>query len=454
MERVAQLLDPSAKGFSPRQALLRLWVLAADQVRLNRWEQGRDKAGFDERVERFLQALSDEEAIPANDIEAQPLALIRALDDWLATMARPAGRGLAVGNPATSLVEDGRGWWLVPLAQAQPRRTAIGVQVTQHALWFRRHVAIPCQTQQGLDLTLKSSSGRLDEALAGLGRVADSTLRVWLAHFDDGADVVWTRAIGPAGNWRTLSVQPSGQRTESILSALREADACGALVVVFPEFTVDLQQRQAIVDQLSSQPVGSVQLVVAGSFHEPTNPDEPLIAFNTAPVLACNGAEVFKHSKLRLFGNEHDGAECAEIGNRLDVLLTPVGCMTVMICKDYMDADDRVHAALHQVPVDWIWVPSYGNETTLKAHKARAKHLAQVQVGLSTAVAQTQNTAMKAPGVEQALLPGFGHGAGTERAMDVGTQGGVVAFSANPWATPAPDGSAAASARRTLKRVK
>lgn len=449
MRRVVQLLDPHSNDFSPRQAWLRLWVLAGDQPRLNGWEQRRDKQGLEAQVEDLFALIDAEQPVPLEVAQAQPLALIQALDRWLAAMQRPAGRTLAIGHAQTLYTEEGQGYWLVPVFQAARQATAMAAQDTQRARWFRHHVAIPHRTSQGLEVSLQACRGLLDEALSDLAGEPEGELKAWAAHFNDGADVVWTRSVGAAGNWRTESVEPAPQRRASIDDTLQRAQHSGAVVVVFPEFTVDLQQRQAIAEYLIQHPNGSVQLVVAGSFHEPEPGGDPLQAYNTAPVLVANGLALFKHRKLRLFGDEDHGAECALIGNTLHVLLTPLGGMTVMICKDYLDGDDRVRTALHEVLVDWVWVPSYGNATTLKLHKQRARELATVRVGLSTLVAQTQNTAMDKNGC---LLPGFGHAAGHREPVDVPDDGGLVCLA---WRRlPVPQVVTRNRGKPSLKRIK
>lgn len=447
MRRVVQLLDPDSHDFSPRQAWIRLWVLAGDQPQLNAWEQNRDAQAFDAQVQVLFQRIDDERPVSLDMAEAQPLALIRALDAWLAAMQRPAARVLSTGHAQTPYTEDGQGYWLVPVFQAAHQGASMATQVTQRALWFRHHVAIPCRTSLGLEVSLQACKGQLDEALSGLAGGTAGELKAWVAHFHDGADVEWTRGVGPAGNWRTVSVEPAEQRRASIADTLQRAQQSGAVVVVFPEFTVDLQQRKAIAEHLIQHPTGSIQLVVAGSFHEPAPGADALQAYNTAPVLVANGLELFKHRKLRLFGDEAHGAECAQIGNTLHVLLTPLGGMTVMICKDYLDGNDRVRTALHEVPVDWVWVPSYGNATTLKLHKQRARELAKVQVGLSTLVAQTQNTALDKNGPP---LPGFGHAAGQGEPIEVGNEGGLVSLAWRRMPAPAPK----SGGRLALKRIK
>ena len=90
MKRVVQLL----KAHDYRQALVRLWVLGSSPVRLNGWEQARGHdAAFAQTESQFLADLQSEIAVSVDRAQAAPLALIRALDDFV--MANRA-----LGQPA------------------------------------------------------------------------------------------------------------------------------------------------------------------------------------------------------------------------------------------------------------------------------------------------------------------------------------------------------------------
>lgn len=447
MERVAQLLDSRGESFSHRRALVRLWMLASDDLRLNRWEQKANERTIRPHCAAFLDQLQDEEAITLQDIQAQPLALIRALDDYLASTGPVDSQSTSTSKSSYLIEEGGKGYWLVPVHLAARRKAAMNRQPARLARWFHHHAALPTCTAHGIEVIATLSRSTLDTTLEKLSNQAGGELRAWIAHFDDGADVVWDRGTSPIGNWRTQSVEPHITRQDSVLQTLATATQAGAHVVVFPEFTLDLQHREHLATHLRQNP-GCIELVVAGSFHEPTQAADPSIAHNTAPVFARDGRTLFVHRKLRLFGRDDAGAEYAEVGNQLHVLVTPIGCMTVLVCKDFMDEDPRVDNLLAEVPVDWVWVPSYGDETTLRCHKERAKRLATVTTGTSCAVAQTQNTAMKKEGETQRLLPGFGHPAGQNSSCDVASGGGLVEFGLGKQQAPTK------SARPALKRVK
>lgn len=447
MERVAELLDPRNKTFSYRRALVRLWCLASDNQRLNHWEQNANEKTIPPHAAGILNTLQGEEPVEVAVASAHPLALIRALDDYLASIRLPTSQSTPASQSAHPYEEDGKHHWLVPVTLAARRLAKMNRQSARLARWFHHHAALPCRTAHGIEVTCAPARSDLNACLQDLADLKQGTLKVWVAHFDDGADVLWDRALSPVGNWRTLSVEPHTSRQASVIQTLEAAAQAGVQVVVFPEFTLDLQHRVQVAAHLRQQPT-SIQLVIAGAFHAEDAATNPPLTFNTAPAYTGNGRQLFAHRKLRLFGNNDVGTEFAEVGNQLHVLVTPIGCMTVLICKDFLDEDPRVDNLLAEVPVDWVWVPSYGDQTTLNLHKQRAERLATKTTGTSCAVAQTQNTAMKKAGETQSLLPGFGHEARQKAPIDVPTTGGLVEFALDTQ--PPPD----KSTRVKLQRVK
>lgn len=448
MERVAELLDPKNGAFSYRQALVRLWVLASDNQLLNHWEQLADERSIAPKVEDLLNKLQDEKSIGVEDVRGHPLALIRALDDYLASTRLPPSQSTPISQSAHRYEEAGKTLWLVPVTLAARRLATMNRQSARPARWFHHHAVLPCRTAHNIEVTCALARSDLHTCLEALANTEHGTLKVWVAHFDDGADVVWDTTSSPVGNWRTKSVEPHTVRQASVVQTLAAAAKAGAQVVVFPEFTMDLQHRDQLASHLRQQHLNGIQLVVAGAFHaEDMAPGQP-VTYNTAPVYTANGRQLFTHRKLRLFGRNDVGTESAEVGNHLHVLVTPIGCMTVLICKDFLDEDPRVDNLLAEVPVDWVWVPSYGDEITLRGHKERARKLAIVTTGTSCAVAQTQNTAMKKVGETQSLLPGFGHAAGQKSPCDVPATGGLIEFGLATQPSPSKP------IRPKLKRVK
>lgn len=418
VQRVAELLDASKL----REALVRLWVLGQRAGQLNDWEQQRDAA----RLDAMTEALADElrrEMWPAEEkLLAAPLAAIRAIGRVIAESQSPYVRHRVadVAGKPRSFVEDGAEYWLLPSVLAGRRKAALARQVGNLATWFEHHTVVPLRTSQGIEVSVQIATSHVDEALrAVVAADNDPAVGAWVGHFDDGADVLWDAAQSPLGKWRTLCVEPAATRAKSIEDSLKSAADAAAQVVVFPEFSIDISQRAGLIRQLRRTPRKGLIFVVPGSFHEPMADGD---AYNTAPLMDANGRTLFTHRKIRLFGDTKIGAEHVRVGNAVNVLLTPAGCLTVLICKDFMDAHVSVANLLQEVPVDWILVPSYGDETTVKAHKTKAKQLACVGPGASSVVANTRNTALAPDG---SPLVGFAH-ACTENQPEEGALTGKV----------------------------
>ena len=441
LERVASLLNPKNPAYSLYQALVRLWVLAGDDVALNQWEQENNEKTIGPAYEAFLDQIQNANDITLQAIHASPLALIRALDDFLWLYPH---RFLPASFPFN---EDGADYWLVSVILASRRKARMNLQAVNRAHWFRHHAVFPTRTAHGIAVKLQSSRSALDAALNQLVHQADAKLQVWIAHFDDQADVQWDRN-NPVQNWRSTGVEPHATRQASLYSALQTAQNEGAHIVVFPEFTLDLQHRERLREYLRTTPESNIQLVIAGAFHEAENSDSAMPAYNTAPVYRGDGVHLFSHRKLRPYGNSKVGAEYVDLGNELTVLATPIGCMTVLICKDFLDEHPRVDNLLAEVPVDWVWVPSFGDQRTLDRHKDRAKRLATLITGTSSAVAHTQNTAMTQQTTTLDHLPGFGHQADQPTPKDVSVTGSLVSFKLDRLSKPS------TSQRPKLKRIK
>ena len=422
MNRVVQLL----KAHDYRQALVRLWVLGSSPARLNAWEQARDKdATFVQTESQFLADLQNEVAVSADRAQAAPLALIRALDDFVMANRALGQPALRRSNQTALTQEEGRGYCLVPVTLAARRKASLTRQAGNLSAWFHHHAVLPAETAHGLRVKLGYSQSAVDDALEGLWTQQQPALNVWIGHFNDAADVVWDRYASAAGNWRAQHVAPQAVRQASMLAAVAHAAKAGAHIIVFPEFTLDLAQRSALVRQLRDNAWPSLILVAAGSFHEPLDG----ATFNTAALYSAQGRTLLTYRKLRIFGGFESGAEHVDVGETLHVLVTPIGCITVLICKDFIDAHASVESLLTEVPVDWVLVPSFGDEKTIHAHKKRAKALALVKTGTNTVVAQTLNTAVPRSGPPKECVRGFGHVAGcVEPELQVGDAGGMVTF--------------------------
>ena len=408
MQRVAALVENG----DCLQALLRLWILAQEREgetsRLNRWERERaSNQDFRRQIEAFRASLeTDGEIIAASAITAAPLAFLRALDAF-------ASDSLEETPPSSPIEEDGRRCWVVrtstPLRSRLDHQTGcIGAQLTHHRI-------IPEQTAYGIRVAVLSASGRMAAALSSLAQAGDE-LRVWIGHVRDGARLTWETS--PAGRFRLTGISPAESRHDSLRATLTRASESGAHAVILPEFTVDLGARHIVAEWLDSNRGHPFLFVVAGSFHEGTQDGW----FNTAELWDHSAATVLAHRKLRLFGEADGLAEDVGEGNHVSVLVTPIGTLTLLICKDFMDEHPRVASLLREVPVDWALVPSYGDDHTSAAHRTRADSLARVGPGTTSILATQRNVEVG----EGKALPGFAVRAGDGKMLDVSPDGGLV----------------------------
>jgi hypothetical protein len=117
------------RAFSLRSALVRLWMLASNDQRLNGWEQNENEKTLAPHRDNFLDQLQqDEVPIGLDAIQAHPLALIRALDDYLASTRPLDSQSASTSRSAYVIEEGGKGYWLVPVLLDARRHAAINRQ--------------------------------------------------------------------------------------------------------------------------------------------------------------------------------------------------------------------------------------------------------------------------------------------------------------------------------------
>lgn len=433
MERVAELLGSEDFG----QAIVRMWVLAGrrtgESCALNDWERGRDAAASEAQIEAFVAALQREKvAITAQEIERSPLALVQALD-----------RVHALSHTAypwhdTAHEEEGERYWLVPVELSHRQRAPLARQTGNREAWFKWHAVIPARTAYGIQVFANAATGRVAHALGEMAKDGRIAIRPWIGHFNDEARLRW--AESPAKRFRFSGIEPPAEREKSIVDTLERAGRDGAQVLLLPEFTVDLAGRRVVADWLRANAGHPFELVVPGSFHQEIG----AAWFNAAEIWNRHGEALLTHQKLRLFGQADGLAEDVGTGNRFSVLVTPIGTLSLLICKDFLDDHPSVAGLLREVPVDWVLVPSYGDESTVRAHKEKARSLARSGPGTTSIVANQRNVEVKAG----SPLPGFAHLGWQQDPIDVGSEGASVVLEAK-GTLPARSGS-----RRIVKVVK
>ena len=440
MFRVTNYLSQQAY----RQAFVRLWVLGQDNPTLREWELQRGSTqAFSAAKAQCQAALDGEKHLAAEFVEKNPLALLVALDDYLFTGRFLSAPSLRRSNRTfTKYLEGGKSYWLVPVLLNNRRQSALAGQHGNLSHWVRHHCVLPAVTPHGIHVTLQHTQSTVDDKLNALWHADEPHLKVWIAHFDDQATVKGSTAQSAVGDWRATHIAPHDARMASLHRTMDDAQAECAQVIVFPELTIDLAQRTLLTQRLRKQVDGHLVLLQTGSFHETLATEgQNGKTFNTAPLLNAQGRPLLTHRKLRAFSKAHSAIEPGtdpstdpvtediSLGDSIHVLATPVGLLTVLICKDFLDVHPSVQTLLSDGPVEWVFVPSFGDEKTVRQHKARAKTLGHVQTGCHTVLAQIFNNFDNSTRQPIECVRGFGHiGGKTVPEDQVDKNGGLVDF--------------------------
>ncbi len=428
MRRAVQLIESDQL----QAALVHLWVIAGTRrdgaTLLNRWERDRDSNEHASDVLGFRRLIHSGRAPALTEALRAPLALIEALDAELEALTEPQA------FVPRKFVEGHLAFWLVRIDAEARHRARIAQQANNREAWFRWHAVIPATTASGIEVVVRQAEA---QAAHDLGRILErgEGLRTWIGHFrdqeaaDGGVRLLYEE--NSAARFRCTGVTNPEKRLDSIRESWASAKKADAQIAILPELTVTLEHRAEVRGWLESGDGGPLVLVLAGSFHETVDGD----SYNTAELWDRKGERLLAHRKLRPYGAADGLAEDIADGNRLEVLATPIGAFAIPICKDYLDDHPKVAALFSEVPVDWILVPSYGDEKTVKLHKDRARKVAHFSPGATTIVANQRNVEkpnVEKPNVEAkegAPCPGFAFPALESRPNEVGVEGGLVVLS-------------------------
>jgi hypothetical protein len=425
MEPIAETVDNKLEkaifeiqSGDPHRALVRLWVISGLRAKstdreegdlvLNSWERNTLPKRQQEYIEQFAQWLSSGKNIAITRIKEEPLALIKALDSFLANQRAPRRKS----SVAYSI--DGAEYWLVRIPLG-PRTTApIRAQSNNPPECFSRHNIIPTSLGR-LNATIKIRIVEPD--LATQWRVEElrgkSKIRAYLAHFTDKVELKCT--FNPAQKFFAHGLSDSNMRTSSICTHMEYAYNNNADIIIFPELTVTPEQRQEIrtwhLNKLDKQEHVPI-FTVSGSFHEITKNGRKV---NRAEMLGAAGHQLLFHEKIRPYGYAVGRAEDIDSGNCINLLSTAMGIVAMPICKDFNDAAGIDWA---EIGPDLCLVPSMGDESNINAHVEQAQRLWKIFFRTISLIGNQE--------FEGNPVPGFGF---TERKTPVPEGGGIVEVS-------------------------
>jgi predicted amidohydrolase len=161
-----------------------------------------------------------------------------------------------------------------------------------------------------------------------------------------------------------------------VSAACKSAHEDGCLTAVFPELTVDPEARRLIKTQLAEKPwltEGELPLspgfVVAGSWHEM----EGRSRYNIATIYNGHGVELARHKKRMAYKDPEGRVEDIRHGTEFVVVVLEEALFGFGICLDFCNR--CYHTPYGWLDVDFVVVPSCGNDTTMSGHVRTAQDL-------------------------------------------------------------------------------
>lgn len=173
---------------------------------------------------------------------------------------------------------------------------------------------------------------------------------------------------GDGETFRVLGIEcPGGTTTIDYQVSAAYVAQCSA--VVWPELTMPPAHRDALTHRLEEEayatgPAQGPAWVLAGSW----NDSDP--AMNVAPVLDGYGGPVFEYAKSIPYRETGLGREEMQPGYRVPILVTDRALVAFGICRDFCELGQKTPWSL--LNVDYVVVPSMGDETTMQSHRTAA----------------------------------------------------------------------------------
>ncbi len=177
-----------------------------------------------------------------------------------------------------------------------------------------------------------------------------------------------------------------GDLVAQATAAVEAAAEARASLLVFPELALSPVMLSAVRDRLASHGAdGHPILTVAGLCHAPF-PSGGLHV-NEAVLLGPNGAEIWRHRKLRRFTDAEAVPEHIETGFTLGVIETPCGNLATPICLDVFAHEAKELLLTSHATV--LLVPSLSPK--VNAHETAASEFAADRSGSTFLCNRTVN---------------------------------------------------------------
>lgn len=311
--------------------------------------------------ERVSAALLSNESLRIRNLPQQyPLAFLEALDEYLFEYFDCFGPA-----PPAQVSVDGNTYLIHRRVLRHSLEIAHGKKIGHLQGRLRHHWIIPAQVE-GIQIIIRSASDCLYLKLSDC--LQKEGLRIYVTSFPDGVGPHWLDSDPP--QWTARELTDQGARWESVLESLEEARGEAAEIVIFPELTLCPGLRIKVVDWLDDNPDHPFLLILPGTFHQ----EKEGASFNIAELFDRFGKPLLSHRKLIPFGT-HEKPEGIRTGNRIEMLDTPIGLISIPICLDFCEEGMPFNYLWEEIGAEWLLVPAFGNASSISAHLRRAKEL-------------------------------------------------------------------------------
>jgi len=371
-----------------RQLLVELWLHLrhATARDLNLFEGERES--FDRRVEDLDAAMQIEKAPTGSgdflDLAAFAAVLDRALSlshSWIADRRNGYGIwSIAAGKPRKKY------WLSVRLKPIQANTVRVGQRKLPTAV-FRCHRVIPAITAGGVAVSIVAFPARYAKVVFNLRQ----NFAVAGGVFFDGVRLSCALA-SKEFVVRGLKQGHERRREQSIESHLTAAMGDPSVgLILYPEMSIPKGLEAKILASVRTKLQASDDiraiLIIPGSFHH--RPEDRNVNSSSLYLVLKDEPpiELLRHRKFSrawIPAGSTDPVTGAPIrlmekidpGTEISVIATPLGLWAIAICMDFCSDDDGVVADVWDaLDVDLVFIPSLGNETTLRLHAKRLSKL-------------------------------------------------------------------------------
>lgn len=182
---------------------------------------------------------------------------------------------------------------------------------------------------------------------------------------------------------------------ERIGTQLFEASKSECFAVVYPELTVPEKVLQQISENIGvgAWDVANLSLIVPGSRH--LKGSDGLFR-NAAALMDGYGEEIAVHHKILRYLDGPAAMEAIEPGEVLNVVVLEDAVIACAICLDFCHLTEDTPYG--NVDVDYVLVPSCGDDNTIISHLEKARHVKLHWKAQTVVVQQFHDGKEHAPG--------------------------------------------------------